>query len=99
MRLFVYTICLVEVIFDPAKDAINRTKHGISLSRAEDFDFEAAFIRIDDREDYGETRYRAISFLEARVFVLVFAMQGTAVRAISLRKATRSEMEEYAKEQ
>jgi hypothetical protein len=31
----------VEFLFDRAKDRINRNKHGISLSRAEDFDYDA----------------------------------------------------------
>ena len=42
------------VEFDPAKDAINKRKHGISLERAESFDFETVLLVVDDREDYGE---------------------------------------------
>jgi uncharacterized DUF497 family protein len=37
--------------FDTAKDKANK-KHGISLDRAEDFDFDAALFVVDDREDY-----------------------------------------------
>jgi len=43
----------VEFLFDRSKDRINRKKHGISLSRAIDFDFDAAIFVIDDRKDYG----------------------------------------------
>jgi uncharacterized protein len=81
--------------FDPKKDASNKKKHGISLARAEDFDFEAAVFLVDDREDYGEMRVRAIGFLDARLYVLVFALHGEDIRAISLRKATRNEQKEY----
>jgi len=48
------------IVFDPAKDAIDKRKHRISLERAEDFDFDSALYNVDDREDYGELRYRAI---------------------------------------
>jgi uncharacterized protein len=52
----------VDVTFDPEKDSENIRRHGISLQRAEDFDFSAADYALDDREDYGEVRYRAVSF-------------------------------------
>ena len=64
---------MMAILFDPRKDATNRRKHGISLSRAEDFDFEAAVFVIDDREDYGEVRFRAVGFLDARLYSLVYA--------------------------
>jgi uncharacterized DUF497 family protein len=53
----------VEFLFDRSKDRINRKKHGISLSRASDFDFGAAIFVVDDRKDYGEVRIKAIGFL------------------------------------
>ena len=83
------------VLFDRAKDRINKRKHGISLSRASDFDFEAASFVVDDREDYGEVRVRALGFLDARLYALVFTQEGANVRAISLRKATKYEEDEY----
>ena len=43
--------------FDPAKEAINLSKHGISLARWIDLDIKVTFV--DDRHDYGEIRYRA----------------------------------------
>jgi uncharacterized protein len=86
----------VEILFDPEKDAANKKKHGISLSRADDFDFDTALFKIDDREDYGETRFRAIGFLDARLYTLVFAEDNDAdIRTISLRKATRHEAKDY----
>lgn len=85
----------MAITFDPRKDAVNRRKHDISLSRAEDFDFETAIFVVDDREDYDEVRYRALGFLEARLYSLVFTQDGEDIRAISLRKATRHEAKEY----
>ncbi len=83
--------------YDPKKDKANKKKHGVSLSRAEDFDFEEALYSIDDREDYGEIRIRAIGFLDARLYTLVFVDEEESddIRAISLRKATKHEAKEY----
>jgi len=87
--------------YDKRKDKANQRKHGISLSRAEDFDFEQALYSIDDREDYGETRFRAIGFLNTRLYALVFVDDEEVenIRAISLRKATRHEAKEYKESQ
>jgi len=85
------------ITYDPKKDMANKRKHGISLSRAEDFDFEEALYTVDDREDYGELRFRAIGLLDARLYALVFAdeEEGESMRAISLRKATKHEAKEF----
>ncbi len=87
---------LVTITFDTKKDAVNKKKHRVSLSRAMDFDFEAALFVVDDRVDYGEIRIRAFGFLDGRLHSLVFAQNGDEIRAISLRKATRHEEKEFA---
>jgi len=76
------------IAYDPKKDKTNKRKHGISLSRAEDFDFEEALYSIDNREDYGEIRFRTIGLLDAKLYTLVFAdeEEGDNMRAISLRR-------------
>lgn len=87
---------LVVVTFDTAKDAKNIREHGISLRRAEDFDFDAACFDVDDREDYGEVRWNAIGFLDARLYSLTFTeVEDGIIRAISLRKASTSEGKRY----
>jgi hypothetical protein len=85
------------IAYDSKKDKANKKKHGISLSMAEDFAFEEALYSIDDREDYGEIRIRAIGFLDARLYTLVFVDEEESddIRAISLRKATKHEAKEY----
>jgi len=45
----------VDVTFDPAKDAANIAKHGLSLADFAGFD-SASITEIDDRYDYGEVR-------------------------------------------
>ena len=87
----------MKVVFDPSKDAANSQNHGISLDRAKDFDYESAMYAVDDREDYGEVRYRALGFLDALLHMLVFAeVRAGVIRAISLRKANKSERKQYA---
>jgi uncharacterized DUF497 family protein len=86
----------VVVVFDPAKNAKNIREHGISLRRAEDFDFDAATYDVDDREDYGEVRWNAIGFLDARLYSLTFTeLEDGVIRAISLRKAATPERKRY----
>ena len=82
--------------FDPDKDAENRRKHGISLGRAADFDLPSSKLTVDDREEYGEERYRAVGFLDAKLYVLIFTVRRSRYRVISLRKATREETQDYA---
>ena len=87
----------MRVEYSIRKDALNRRDHGISLQRAEDFDFEAALEMDDDSQEYGEARLIAIGFIDANLYVLVYTLlDETTVRAISLRKAVASERTLYA---
>ncbi|CAG9184042.1 BrnT family toxin [Cupriavidus pampae] len=85
----------MPIEFDPTKDQINRAKHGVSLALAESFEMEVAQIVTDTRENYGETRYIATGPIGDRLYVLVFTMRGANLRAISLRKANRREVNIY----
>lgn len=86
----------IDVEFDPAKDEANRAKHGVNLAMAADFDFLTADVQYDDRWDYGEDRWRAAGFIGDRLFFLVFTETMNGIRAISLRRATRTEAQRYA---
>lgn len=46
----------MKVIFDPAKDAANRDKHGVSLAKAAELEWESALTWSDLRRDYREPR-------------------------------------------
>lgn len=88
----------MEFEFDPAKDVLNRAKHGISLRFAEWFDMESAILKEDTRRQYNERRVIARGMIGDRVHVLVFTMRGNHMRVISLRKANRREVLEYVDE-
>jgi uncharacterized DUF497 family protein len=81
------------VDFDPAKEAINLSKHGVSLSRWIDLDIKVTFV--DDRYDYGEIRYRAYGFIEGAAYCLVFTDRNGQVRPISLRRSHAKEMRRH----
>ncbi len=87
----------MKITFDPSKNERNLRERGISFELAADFDFETATYVEDTRKDYGETRIRALGFIEDRLHALVFTTRGTALRVISLRKANRKEVKMYEK--
>jgi uncharacterized DUF497 family protein len=64
--------------------------HGISLARATDM-LIARFI-VDDRFEYGETRYRAWGHIDGQPYFLAFTIRDGKVRPISLRRAHAKEM-------
>ena len=87
----------MRVEFDPAKDDINRAKHGVSLQAATRFDWDTALEREDDRFDYGEARFVAIGLIDTRLYVMVFTegSDDDAVRIIGLRPAEKHETRFY----
>jgi hypothetical protein len=81
--------------FDPIKAEQNFKKHGVSFDIAQDFDWENANVGEDDRNAYTEKRFEAISFIDKRLYVMIFCMRLGKVRIISLRKANRREIRSY----
>jgi hypothetical protein len=79
--------------FDPAKEAINLAKHGVSPARWVDLDMKK--IVVDDRRDYGEVRYRAYGFIEGVAYCLTFTDRNGRVRPISLRRMHSKEIRRY----
>ena len=90
----------MNVTFDPAKDAANLAKHGVSLTEAAGFEWGTAVVWPDTRRDYGEARMVALGYIGLRMMALVFVdrppEQPTERRIISLRKANRREVKRYA---
>ena len=79
----------MDIEFDPAKDAANVAKHGISLAAAVDFDIRG-FLR-DSRRDYAEERINAYGLLYGRTYCLTFVVRAGRLRVISLRRAHHKE--------
>lgn len=87
----------MKIEFDPIKDVFNQEKHGISLSMAQFLDWETAVVKVDNRFDYGELRFIAISPLDGRVYTAVFTHREPNIRVISLRKSNPKEVKEYVR--
>lgn len=51
----------MRIEFDPAKDASNQEKHGLSLAMASALDWDEALVWVDDRYEYGELRMIALA--------------------------------------
>src|SRR3546814_18680523 len=83
---------MVEIDFDPAKDAANIEKHGISLSRAADL-VPLVFVE-DDR--FEAPRYRVYGFIDDVPHCLAATDPGGKVRVISLLRAPAQELRRYA---
>jgi uncharacterized protein len=86
----------VKITFDPAKDVLNRAKHGVSLSLAADLEWDTALLWSDDRWDYGEDRQCGIGYIGLRLFMVVFVDRAQTRRIISLRPANKCEFNRYA---
>ena len=87
----------MRISYDPAKNEQNIRSRGLSFDSAADFDFEGALYAVDERREYGETRYIAIGMLGVRLHVLCFAETADGIRVISFRKANAREVKRYAK--
>ncbi|WP_029462830.1 BrnT family toxin [Serpentinimonas barnesii] len=81
--------------FDPAKDAANQLKHGVSLSLASDLDWETALVWVDERYEYGESRMIALAARTEILYCVAFVNRGEVRRVISLRRANRREVKHY----
>lgn len=86
----------MKIEYNPKKNERNVRERGLSFDRAIDFDFSTALILEDTRQDYGETRYRALGWLHDELHALVFTPRGDTLRIISLRRAHRKERMLYA---
>ncbi len=84
----------MDIEFDPAKDTANIKKHQISLSRA--VEMEILVFLEDDRSSYGEVRYRAWGLIDGKAHCLAFTDRNGTLRAISLRRAHKKEMDRHA---
>lgn len=81
--------------FDPAKDAANLARHGVSLALAGKLDWDAALVWVDDRFEYDEVRMIALAPETGTLYYVAFVDRGEVRRIISLRRAERREVKYY----
>jgi uncharacterized protein len=87
---------VIEIEFDPDKDAVNRRKHGFGLDVALVL-LEGPVLREQVvRPDLGEERWIAICGTRDVIMTVCYAMRETRYRIISVRRASRKERKRYA---
>ena len=80
--------------FDPAKDAANLAKHGVSLAASADLDVLAV---VEDDRFAGEQRFRLYGTLDGVPHCLAAVLRDGTVRAISFRRTHAKEYRRHVR--
>ncbi|GGY12809.1 BrnT family toxin [Massilia dura] len=88
----------MNITFDPNKDRVNQSKHGVSLAEAERIEWDEAVDWEDDRHDYNEERRCALGPIGDRIYYVVYVDRAEGRRIISLRKANKREVLNYVEQ-
>ncbi len=88
----------MDIVFDRAKNQKNLAKHGLELDLIRELDWERAVIEEDNRQDYGEYRYRIFAPYQNALYSAVVTWRRGKLRGISIRKASAKERKRYEKE-
>jgi uncharacterized protein len=84
--------------WDEAKRQTNLAKHGIDIADLELLFNGLTVTMLDDRFDYGETRFVTFGILNGMVLVVVHTETDAVIRLISARKAVKNEEKYYFEE-
>ena len=85
----------MNITYDPAKRAVTLELRGLDMAEAGTI-FEGPHVTyVDDRRDYGETRYISIGYLSGRMVFVAWTQRGDTSRSISMRKANEREQAHY----
>jgi uncharacterized protein len=85
----------MRIEFDPHKDTLNQRQHAVSLALAEHLDWDSALVWVDERFSYPELRLIALAPHTNTLYYVAFVERGEVNRIISLRRATRQEVNHY----
>lgn len=86
----------MEIEFDNEKNNINIEKHGISLADAKYLEWETLVSSQDTRHDYGKNRMIGYALMGIRLHCIIYTDREYTRRVISLRKANKREVKQYA---
>jgi uncharacterized DUF497 family protein len=90
----------MDYTWDPEKDTINRSKHGVSFETAALVFEDPLHLSVLDRIVAGEERWRTMGLVNGLVILIVahtyLEQDGQeTIRIISARKATKRERKHY----
>jgi uncharacterized DUF497 family protein len=88
----------MHITFDPGKDKLNQSKHGISLAEAANLDWASVMVKPDTRRDYQELREIGYGLIGNRLYCVVLVQRGESFHIISLRKANSREVKDYVEQ-
>ena len=93
---------MIQFEWDESKNKLNRKKHGIWFEEAQQvFDDPNALRYFDPEHSHEEDRFLMLGQTAgARILVVVFCERGSdgsIIRMISARKATKKEVRQYEK--
>lgn len=77
--------------YNQSKNNANINKHGLSFETIDEFNWETAITKEDNRSDYGERRFISYGYIKDRLHVLVWTIRSGLPRPISFRKANQRE--------
>ena len=81
--------------WNKAKRRSNLHRHGIDFADAERVFAGETVTFLDDRFEYGETRFLTFGLLWEEVVAIVHTETDDVIRVISVRRASRNEEESY----
>ena len=81
--------------WDEDKRQTNLKKHGFDFDGIEAVFEGDTLIVLDDRFDYGETRFVTFGIFYDRVVAVTHLQTNDIIRIISVRKATKNEQRRY----
>ncbi|WP_111748835.1 BrnT family toxin [Salinisphaera orenii] len=83
--------------FDPAKDAANREKHGLSLAVGDRIAADDEYLIIPSiRPVDGEQRFKIVGLVGDRLYTGVFVWRDDRRRFISVRRSNTGERRAYS---
>jgi uncharacterized protein len=84
-----------EFEWDERKNVSNTAKHGLSFEEAVEIFDGRLLSKLDDRQSYGEQRFKALGTIRGEVYHVVYTERGSRIRIISARRASREERRAY----
>lgn len=90
----------MEFEWDDNKNQRNMHKHGIDFDDAKNVFLDPYRIEyLDNREDYGEIRFKVIGMTEGCMLAVICTTRESNIRIISARRARKDERRAYCESQ
>lgn len=82
-------------VWDEAKNAENRAKHGIGFEIVREIDWSVAITQPDDRFEVGERRYLVAARIDGKPYYVAIVPRDGTIRVISARRMHEKEAKRY----